>query len=116
MSEKGSSTPKRAPRRRKVAEADAPEVGPIDVTPEIASRPSPRAIDDALSEAAAARAEYERPPTEADMDFDAPPPPRRGRAPRTRTTSRRAAEAPAEAAPPAIDDADAGPVRAGCVC
>ncbi|HET6424509.1 MAG TPA: transcription termination factor Rho [Planctomycetaceae bacterium] len=111
MSEKGSSTPKRAPRRRKVAEADAPEVGsPMDVTPEVASRPLPRAIDDALGEAAAAREEFSRPPTEADMDFEAaPPPPRRGRPPRSRAASRPAAEPSAPA-----DEAD-GPVRAGAV-
>lgn len=82
MAEKGSSTPKRTPRPRrpKVTEGVAPEAsGPIDVSPETASQPLPRVIDEVFEEAAAAREEYERPPTVDDMDFEAPPPPRNSR-------------------------------------
>ncbi len=82
MAEKGSSTPKRTPRPRrpKVTEDVAPVLdGPGDLAPETADRAPRPVIEEVFEEAAAARDEYERPPSVEDMDFEAPPRPRNGR-------------------------------------
>lgn len=88
MAEKGSSTPKRTPRPRrpKVTEDVAPVAGGSgEHTPETAARPLRPVIEEVFEEAAAAREEYDRPPTVEDMDFEAPARPRNGRG---RTASR----------------------------
>ncbi len=111
MAEKGSSTPKRTPRPRrpKATEGVAPEAnGSNDVTPEVASQPVRPVIEEAFEEAAAAREEYERPPTVDDMDFEAPP---RPRPPRGRTAQR---GAPRAARTPRVVEPDE-PVPVGYV-
>ncbi|MBI1345637.1 transcription termination factor Rho [bacterium] len=111
MTEKRPTPPKRTtrPRRRTTPAADAA----ADETLEhrSAETAAPRAIDDAFEEAAAARAEFDAPPSEQDMDFEALETrrPTRTRSTTTRKAAprRRAAEpeaAPAPAAQSGWDD------------
>jgi len=76
MAEKSSGSPKRTTRPRRTTKAAAGDESHV-------ARP---AIEDAFEEAAAARAEFDAPPTERDMDFEAleAPAPRKPARPRTR--------------------------------
>ena len=109
MAEKSSGSPKRTPRpRRRTTKAAGEE---LDVRGEVggeslAARP---AIEDAFEEAAAARAEFEAPPTERDMDFEAleAPAPRKVTRPRTRRAPVAAVVEPV--APPAPVEPEPAP-------
>lgn len=91
MAEKSSGSPKRTTRPRRTTKASAGDDSHV-------SRP---AIEDAFEEAAAARADFDAPPTERDMDFETleAPAPRKPARPRTRKAAV-AAETVEPAAPP----------------